>query len=142
MKFKERITLAIKQSSLSQKQIAEMLEISESNITNWKNASNIAIGNKKKINFIISLTKIRKNCLSSFRKLTRAKSRKRSWLILKRASNSGYFSQPSLCLIKKLIYYIFNNRAVFNVGRRGSEAEGGIYNAPPVVARARTQLYD
>lgn len=41
MKFKERITLAIKQSSLSQKQIAEMLEISESNITNWKNGENL-----------------------------------------------------------------------------------------------------
>ncbi len=41
MKFKERIAAAIKQSNYSQKQLAEMLNISESNITNWKNGENL-----------------------------------------------------------------------------------------------------
>ncbi|MDE7082951.1 MAG: helix-turn-helix domain-containing protein [Clostridia bacterium] len=41
MKFKERIATAIKQSNYSQKQLAEILEISESNITNWKNGENL-----------------------------------------------------------------------------------------------------
>ncbi|MBD5632169.1 MAG: helix-turn-helix transcriptional regulator [Clostridia bacterium] len=41
MKFKERIAIAIKQSRYSQKQLAEMLGISESNITNWKNGENL-----------------------------------------------------------------------------------------------------
>ncbi|MGN0817549.1 MAG: helix-turn-helix domain-containing protein [Candidatus Coproplasma sp.] len=41
MLFKERFTLAIKESNISQKQLAEQLEISESNITNWKNGDNL-----------------------------------------------------------------------------------------------------
>lgn len=41
MKFSERIAEAIKSSGLSQKEIAEKLNISESNITNWKNGENL-----------------------------------------------------------------------------------------------------
>ena len=41
MKFSERIAEAIKSSGLSQKVIAEKLNISESNITNWKNGENL-----------------------------------------------------------------------------------------------------
>ena len=41
MKFSERIAEAIKSSGLSQKEIAEKLNISESNITNWKNDENL-----------------------------------------------------------------------------------------------------
>ena len=41
MKFSERIAGAIKSSGLSQKEIAEKLNISESNITNWKNGENL-----------------------------------------------------------------------------------------------------
>lgn len=41
MKFSERIAEAIKSSGLSQKEIAEKLNISESNITNWKNSENL-----------------------------------------------------------------------------------------------------
>lgn len=40
MLFKERIAEAIKFSGLTQKQIAEKLQISEGNITNWKKGSN------------------------------------------------------------------------------------------------------
>ena len=38
--FKDRIAEAIKYSGYTQKQIAEMLNISEGNITNWKNGDN------------------------------------------------------------------------------------------------------
>ena len=41
MKFSERIAEAIKSSGLSQKEIAEKLNISESNITNWKKGENL-----------------------------------------------------------------------------------------------------
>ena len=41
MKFSERIAEAIKSSGLSQKEIAEKLNITESNITNWKNGENL-----------------------------------------------------------------------------------------------------
>ena len=41
MKFKERIATAINGSAYSQKQLAEMLNISESNITNWKKGENL-----------------------------------------------------------------------------------------------------
>ena len=41
MKFSERIAEAIKSSGLSQKEIAVKLNISESNITNWKNGENL-----------------------------------------------------------------------------------------------------
>ena len=41
MKFSERLTEALKQSKLSQKELARKLEISESNITNWKNGDNL-----------------------------------------------------------------------------------------------------
>lgn len=41
MKFSKRIAEAIKSSGLSQKEIAEKLNISESNITNWKNGENL-----------------------------------------------------------------------------------------------------
>lgn len=39
--FKIRITEAIKNSNFTQKQIAKILQISESNITNWKNGENL-----------------------------------------------------------------------------------------------------
>lgn len=41
MKFTERITEAIKYSGYTQKQLAEMLFISEGNITNWKKGENL-----------------------------------------------------------------------------------------------------
>ena len=41
MKFQARITEALRQSEFSQKEIAEKLGISESNITNWKNGENL-----------------------------------------------------------------------------------------------------
>ena len=41
MKFSERITTAIKNSGYTQKQIAQVLNISESNITNWKRGENV-----------------------------------------------------------------------------------------------------
>lgn len=40
MKFQERIGEVIKQSGYTQKQIAQMLHISEGNITNWKKGEN------------------------------------------------------------------------------------------------------
>lgn len=39
--FSERITETIKSSKFNQKQIAKILNISESNITNWKNGQNL-----------------------------------------------------------------------------------------------------
>lgn len=39
--FKERIAEALKLSGISQKRLAEMLKISESNITNWKKGENL-----------------------------------------------------------------------------------------------------
>lgn len=41
MKFKERVAIAIKESSYTQKELAKLLEISESNITNWKKGTNL-----------------------------------------------------------------------------------------------------
>ena len=41
MLFSERFSQALKQSKYTQKALAEMLEISESNITNWKNGDNL-----------------------------------------------------------------------------------------------------
>ena len=41
MKFQTRIAEALRQSEFSQKEIAEKLGISESNITNWKNGENL-----------------------------------------------------------------------------------------------------
>lgn len=41
MLFSERITETIKNSKYSQKQIAKILGISESNITNWKKGENL-----------------------------------------------------------------------------------------------------
>ncbi len=41
MHFSERIAEAIKDSSYSQKEIAKELNISESNITNWKKGQNL-----------------------------------------------------------------------------------------------------
>ena len=41
MLFKERITEAIKTSKYTQKEIAKKLNISESNITNWKKGENL-----------------------------------------------------------------------------------------------------
>lgn len=41
MKFKERISEAIKYSGYTQKQLADMLGISEGNITNWKKGENL-----------------------------------------------------------------------------------------------------
>ncbi len=41
MKFYERIGEAIKQSGYTQKQLAQKLNISEGNITNWKNGTNL-----------------------------------------------------------------------------------------------------
>ena len=41
MKFAERIKNAIKESGYTQKQIAQLLHISESNITNWKRGENL-----------------------------------------------------------------------------------------------------
>lgn len=41
MLFSERITETIKNSTFSQKQIAQMLHISEGNITNWKKGENL-----------------------------------------------------------------------------------------------------
>lgn len=41
MKFSERINTAIKTSGYTQKQIAQILHISESNITNWKRGENL-----------------------------------------------------------------------------------------------------
>lgn len=41
MKFPERITSVIKTSGYTQKQLAEMLHISESNISNWKKGDNL-----------------------------------------------------------------------------------------------------
>ncbi len=41
MLFSKRITEAIKQSEYSQKQIAKILNIAESNITNWKKGENL-----------------------------------------------------------------------------------------------------
>lgn len=39
--FKERIAEALKYSGISQKQLSEMLGISEGNITNWKKGDNL-----------------------------------------------------------------------------------------------------
>lgn len=39
--FCERISQAIKNSGYTQKEIANLLNISEGNITNWKNGSNL-----------------------------------------------------------------------------------------------------
>ena len=41
MLFSERITEALRQSNLTQKQVAEKLNIAESNITNWKKGENL-----------------------------------------------------------------------------------------------------
>jgi len=41
MKFRERLTEELKYSKLTQKQIAEKLNISEGNITNWKKGENL-----------------------------------------------------------------------------------------------------
>lgn len=41
MKFDKRISDAIKESKYTQKEIADMLHISESNITNWKKGENL-----------------------------------------------------------------------------------------------------
>ncbi len=41
MKFNIRIAEAIKNSNYSQKEIAKILNISESNITNWKKGENL-----------------------------------------------------------------------------------------------------
>ena len=41
MKFSERIAEVLNASKLSQKEIAEKLNISESNISNWKNGLNL-----------------------------------------------------------------------------------------------------
>lgn len=41
MLFKERLSEAIKGSNLTQKQIAQALNISEGNITNWKKGENL-----------------------------------------------------------------------------------------------------
>ncbi len=41
MKFYERIGNAIKQSGYTQKQIAQLLHISEGNITNWKKGEHL-----------------------------------------------------------------------------------------------------
>ncbi len=41
MNFSQRITEAIKQSGLTQKEIAQKLNISEGNITNWKKGENL-----------------------------------------------------------------------------------------------------
>ena len=41
MQFSKRITEEIKDSNLTQKQIAELLNISEGNITNWKKGENL-----------------------------------------------------------------------------------------------------
>lgn len=41
MLFSERISEAIKNSNYSQKQIAQLLHISEGNITNWKKGENL-----------------------------------------------------------------------------------------------------
>lgn len=40
-KFSERIAESIKSSGYTQKEIAKMLNISESNITNWKKGDNL-----------------------------------------------------------------------------------------------------
>ncbi len=40
-KFSERITDSIKSSGYTQKDIAKMLNISESNISNWKKGDNL-----------------------------------------------------------------------------------------------------
>lgn len=41
MNFSSRISESIKQSGYTQKQIAQILNISESNITNWKKGENL-----------------------------------------------------------------------------------------------------
>lgn len=41
MNFSERISETIKQSNYTQKQIAQILNISESNISNWKKGENL-----------------------------------------------------------------------------------------------------
>lgn len=41
LKFSERIAESIKSSGYTQKEIAKMLNISESNITNWKKGDNL-----------------------------------------------------------------------------------------------------
>lgn len=41
MKFNERVAEAIRNSKFSQKEIAKQLNISESNITNWKKGENL-----------------------------------------------------------------------------------------------------
>lgn len=41
LKFSERIAESIKSSGYTQKDIAKMLNISESNITNWKKGDNL-----------------------------------------------------------------------------------------------------
>lgn len=41
MVFSERITEALKQSNYTQKELAQMLNISESNISNWKKGQNL-----------------------------------------------------------------------------------------------------
>ena len=41
MKFSERLTIELKASALTQKEIAEKLHINAANITNWKKGTNI-----------------------------------------------------------------------------------------------------
>ncbi len=41
MKFKERLTEALKQSEYTQKEIAQRLYIAEGNISNWKKGENL-----------------------------------------------------------------------------------------------------
>ena len=41
MKFAERLTEVLKTSKYTQKQIAEMLGLQESNISNWKKGENL-----------------------------------------------------------------------------------------------------
>lgn len=40
-KFRERLIMELEYSKYTQKQIAEKLNISEGNITNWKNGDNL-----------------------------------------------------------------------------------------------------
>ena len=41
MKFQQRLSQELKNSKYSQREIAEKLHISESNITNWKKGENV-----------------------------------------------------------------------------------------------------
>ncbi len=41
MLFSERLTEALKNCKITQKEIARQLNISESNLTNWKNGANL-----------------------------------------------------------------------------------------------------